>query len=141
MCLLKGEATSDEDLIALGEGKKVVVVGSSFISMEIVATIAKPEKKLGSIDVVGTSSVPFKSMLGEQIGNAIMNVRLSLPFPFFLYFSLPFVDGGSSTKRMESSSTCPPTSKNSKAPAPKSLPSSSKAAKRSQPMSSFSASA
>jgi len=47
------------------EGKRVVVVGSSFIGMETAACIAKKAK---SIIVIGMESVPFERVLGEKIG-------------------------------------------------------------------------
>jgi hypothetical protein len=53
-----------------------VVIGSSFISMELVVAVAK--KELASIDVVGRGSVPFEAILGTQIGNGLMNVRADL---------------------------------------------------------------
>ncbi|KAG8974794.1 hypothetical protein FRB90_009708 [Tulasnella sp. 427] len=42
--------------------------------MELVVAVQK--KELAEVHVVGTSSVPFKSMLGEQIGKAIMNYHV-----------------------------------------------------------------
>ncbi|KAL0572324.1 Apoptosis-inducing factor 1 [Marasmius crinis-equi] len=49
---------------AAQEGKKVVVIGSSFISMELVAALSK--KKLASIDVIGMEEVPFEMVLGKD---------------------------------------------------------------------------
>jgi len=50
--------------------KRLVVVGSSFISMELVAAVAK--RGLKSIDVVGNSDVPFEAVLGKEIGTGLM---------------------------------------------------------------------
>jgi len=47
------------------EGKRVVVVGSSFIGMEVASCIAKKAK---SIVVIGMEAVPFERVLGEQMG-------------------------------------------------------------------------
>jgi len=47
------------------EGKRVVVVGSSFIGMEVASCLAK---KARSIIVVGMETVPFERVLGPQIG-------------------------------------------------------------------------
>jgi len=57
---------------AAKEGKKLVVIGSSFIGMEIVITVLK--RKLASIDVVGRSQVPFEAVLGKDVGGAIQKV-------------------------------------------------------------------
>ena len=58
---------------AAKEGKKLVVVGSSFIGMEIVITVLK--RKLASIDVIGMEQVPFEASLGKEIGAAIQKVE------------------------------------------------------------------
>lgn len=43
-----------------------MVIGSSFISMELVLAVAK--KKLESIDVIGRGEFPFETILGKEIG-------------------------------------------------------------------------
>ena len=55
------------------EGKRVVVIGTSFISMELVNAIGK--KKLQSIDVIGIGEVPFEAVLGKEVGRGLMQVR------------------------------------------------------------------
>jgi len=50
------------------EGKRVIIVGSSFIGMEVASCIAKRAK---SIVVIGMESVPFERVLGEKIGSAL----------------------------------------------------------------------
>lgn len=54
------------------EGKKVVIVGSSFIGMEVASQIAK---KARSVIVVGMETVPFERVLGEKIGAALRKVK------------------------------------------------------------------
>jgi len=54
------------------EGQRVVVIGTSFISMELVNAIGK--KKLQSIDIIGIEEVPFGAILGEEIGRGLMQV-------------------------------------------------------------------
>ncbi|KAL5485940.1 AIF1 [Sanghuangporus weigelae] len=54
---------------AAQKGKRVVVIGSSFISMEIVVAIAKRE--LASIDVIGMEEYPFEAILGAEIGKGL----------------------------------------------------------------------
>ncbi|KAJ6577382.1 hypothetical protein B0H19DRAFT_1119576 [Mycena capillaripes] len=67
---------------AAQEGKKVVVLGSSFISMEIVAAIAK--RKLASIDVVGMEEHPFELVLGKEIGKALQKYHESQGVKFHM---------------------------------------------------------
>jgi len=57
---------------AAKEGKRLVVVGSSFIGMEIIIAVLK--RKLASIDVVGKDNVPFEAALGRDVGGAIQKV-------------------------------------------------------------------
>ncbi|KAJ1186430.1 hypothetical protein NDU88_003211 [Pleurodeles waltl] len=47
-------------------GKRVVVLGTSFIGMEVAAFLSD---KAGSVSVVGISETPFLAVLGQQIGN------------------------------------------------------------------------
>ncbi|PPQ83455.1 hypothetical protein CVT25_007046 [Psilocybe cyanescens] len=55
---------------AAKEGKKMVVIGSSFISMELVAAVS--QRKLASIDVIGMEEFPFEAVLGKAIGEGLM---------------------------------------------------------------------
>lgn len=61
---------------AAQEGKKVVVIGSSFISMELVVAMSK--RKLASIDVIGLEEFPFQAVLGKAVGAGLKKVF----FPF-----------------------------------------------------------
>ncbi|THH31451.1 hypothetical protein EUX98_g2754 [Antrodiella citrinella] len=54
---------------AVTEGKKLVVIGSSFISMELVVALGK--RKLASVDVIGMEEFPFELVLGKQVGAAL----------------------------------------------------------------------
>ncbi|MBC3790305.1 FAD-dependent oxidoreductase [Spirosoma utsteinense] len=50
------------------QGKRIVIIGSSFIGLEGAMSL----RKLGSeIDMVGTETVPFAKVLGERIGRVI----------------------------------------------------------------------
>jgi len=51
---------------ACQEGKHLVVLGSSFISMELVVAVSK--RKLASIHVVGMEEYPFELVLGKEVG-------------------------------------------------------------------------
>lgn len=50
----------------------MVVIGSSFISMELVAAVSK--RKLASIDVIGMEQTPFEAVLGKEVGAGIQKV-------------------------------------------------------------------
>lgn len=63
---------------AAKEGKKLVVIGSSFIGMEIVVAVLK--RKLASIDVVGRDNVAFEPVLGKDVGGAIQKVESLVRF-------------------------------------------------------------
>ncbi|PRP85408.1 apoptosis-inducing factor 3-like [Planoprotostelium fungivorum] len=56
----------------LSEGKRVVIVGSSFIGMEVASCIVK---KAASVIVVGMESVPFERVLGADIGLALQKLH------------------------------------------------------------------
>ncbi|XP_018429030.1 PREDICTED: apoptosis-inducing factor 3-like, partial [Nanorana parkeri] len=61
-----------EDARAISEeatGKKVVIMGSSFIGMEVAAFLSD---KASSVSVIGKSSVPFQAVLGSEIGTLAM---------------------------------------------------------------------
>ena len=60
--------------VAAKEGQRLVVIGSSFISMELVVAVAK--RKLASIDVVGMEEFPFEAVLGKEIGKGLKQVCL-----------------------------------------------------------------
>lgn len=61
------------NVLAAKEGKRLVVLGSSFISMELVVAVAK--RGLASIDVVGMEEVPFEPILGTEVGRGLKQVR------------------------------------------------------------------
>ena len=50
----------------------MVVIGSSFISMELVVALSKRE--LASIDVIGLGEFPFQDVLGKEIGASLKKV-------------------------------------------------------------------
>ncbi|KAL5504066.1 AIF1 [Sanghuangporus vaninii] len=67
---------------AAQKGKRVVVIGSSFISMEIVVAIAKRE--LASIDVIGMEEYPFEAILGAEIGKGLKQFHESQGVKFHM---------------------------------------------------------
>jgi apoptosis-inducing factor 3 len=73
--------------VALTEGKRLVVVGSSFISMELI--VAFSDRKLASIDVVSTEKYPFQHTLGDEVGIGLEKARLLSPLLLKILTSLP----------------------------------------------------
>ncbi|KIY66532.1 flavo protein [Cylindrobasidium torrendii FP15055 ss-10] len=67
---------------AAQKDKKLVVIGSSFISMEVVAAVAKRE--LASIDVIGMDEVPFQTVLGKEVGAGLMKYHESTGVKFHM---------------------------------------------------------
>ncbi|EDV21585.1 uncharacterized protein TRIADDRAFT_59728 [Trichoplax adhaerens] len=61
-------------------GKNVVIVGSSFIGMEIAAYLAN---KVQSVSVIGRSQTPFSATLGPRIGAALQKMHESKGVKFF----------------------------------------------------------
>uniref|UniRef100_A0AAJ7SM66 Apoptosis-inducing factor 3 n=1 Tax=Petromyzon marinus TaxID=7757 RepID=A0AAJ7SM66_PETMA len=58
-------------IASMAAGANLVVVGSSFIGMEVAASLSD---KAHSVSVVGSSDVPFKRTLGVLVGQAIMKL-------------------------------------------------------------------
>ncbi|KAG2147680.1 hypothetical protein DEU56DRAFT_785385 [Suillus clintonianus] len=67
---------------AAQEGKRMVVIGSSFISMELVAAVAK--RGLASIDVIGIGEHPFQSVLGKEVGQGLQKYHESQGVKFHM---------------------------------------------------------
>lgn len=64
--LLRTLADADQIIAAAEKGKRAVVVGASFIGMEVAASLAGGRGV--SVTVVGIEAVPFERILGEKIG-------------------------------------------------------------------------
>ncbi|ELU13703.1 hypothetical protein CAPTEDRAFT_220434 [Capitella teleta] len=65
---------SPEDGAAIlknGEGKDVVIVGASFIGIEVAASLGPKAK---SLTIVDKGDVPFQKSFGTQVGSAIRNL-------------------------------------------------------------------
>jgi len=67
---------------AAQEGKKLVVIGSSFIGMELVVALSK--RKLASINVVGMEEYPFESVLGKEVGAGLKKYHESQGVKFHM---------------------------------------------------------
>ncbi|KAH7927971.1 hypothetical protein BV22DRAFT_1031309 [Leucogyrophana mollusca] len=71
---------------AAQEGKHMVVIGSSFISMELVVAVAK--RKLASIDVIGMEEYPFEAVLGKEVGKGLKKYHESQGVKFHMQSSV-----------------------------------------------------
>ncbi|XP_014667880.1 PREDICTED: apoptosis-inducing factor 3-like isoform X2 [Priapulus caudatus] len=72
----------DGNLIAeRAKQKKVIIIGTSFIGMEVAAFLAG---KAGSVSVIGHGNVPFERVLGAQIGNAMMKLFVAKKVEFYM---------------------------------------------------------
>ncbi|KAJ7309591.1 hypothetical protein JRQ81_007644 [Phrynocephalus forsythii] len=58
-------------VVKLATGKNVVVVGASFLGMEVAAYLSD---KAHSVSVVELEEMPFKKFFGEKVGRAIMKM-------------------------------------------------------------------
>ena len=58
---------------AVNKDSEIVIIGTSFIGMEVSMALLKKEPK--SVTLVGMDEVPFEAILGKEIGVAIMEVR------------------------------------------------------------------
>ena len=57
---------------AVTKESEIVIIGTSFIGMEVSMALLKKEPK--SVTLVGMDEVPFEAILGKDIGIAIMEV-------------------------------------------------------------------
>src|SRR5262249_44701384 len=64
--MLRTLADADQIIEVAEKGKRAVVVGTSFIGMEVAASLAGGRGV--SVTVVGMDPVPFLSVLGDEIG-------------------------------------------------------------------------
>lgn len=61
---------------AVTKESEIVIIGTSFIGMEVSMALLKKEPK--SVTLVGMDEVPFEAILGRDIGIAIMEVSVAV---------------------------------------------------------------
>lgn len=66
---LRGLSDAQGIVAGISEESRVVIIGTSFIGLELAGCIAG--KKPKSVDVIGMDPVPFEKILGADIGKAI----------------------------------------------------------------------
>ncbi|TBU39755.1 hypothetical protein BD309DRAFT_901165 [Dichomitus squalens] len=79
---LRGVEDAQKIDAAAQEGKRLVVIGSSFISMEVVVAVSS--RKLVSIDVIGQEEFPFEAVLGKQVGAGLKKFHESKGVKFHM---------------------------------------------------------
>lgn len=70
--LLRSYADADALIAAAETGKRVVVIGASFIGMEVASSL---RSRGCDVTVVGSDEVPFKKILGPEIGSLFQKVH------------------------------------------------------------------
>ncbi|KAF8896201.1 flavoprotein [Infundibulicybe gibba] len=79
---LRGVPDAQKIDAAAQAGKRVVVVGSSFISMELVVAMSK--RGLASVDVIGMEEYPFEAVLGKVVGRGLKKYHESQGVKFHM---------------------------------------------------------
>lgn len=69
---LRSFADTDRILAVAGQASRAVVIGSSFIAMETASSLTQQGLE---VTVVSPSSLPFKKILGEEIGKTFQQVH------------------------------------------------------------------
>ena len=70
--LLRSYADSDSIIAAADKGKRAIVIGASFIGMEVASSLTK---RGCQVTVVAPDDVPFKKILGAEIGRLFQEVH------------------------------------------------------------------
>uniref|UniRef100_A0A673NHG5 Apoptosis-inducing factor 3-like n=1 Tax=Sinocyclocheilus rhinocerous TaxID=307959 RepID=A0A673NHG5_9TELE len=68
-------------IATLASSKNAVIVGTSFIGMEVAAALTY---KAHSVSVIGIEAVPFRKALGEKVGKALMKLFESNRVKFYM---------------------------------------------------------
>ncbi|TRY87461.1 hypothetical protein DNTS_035291 [Danionella cerebrum] len=68
-------------IVTLASSKNAVIVGTSFIGMEVAAALSE---KAHSVSVIGIEAVPFRKALGEKVGKALMKLFESNRVKFYM---------------------------------------------------------
>lgn len=61
-------------IFSSSQDRRVVVIGTSFIGMEVASYLSD---KTSSVECIDIAAVPFERVLGERIGKALQMVRHS----------------------------------------------------------------
>lgn len=91
---LRGVGDVSTILSAVGDqkDKEVVIVGTSFIGMEV-AIALQGQEKAKSVSVVGMDEVPFEKILGKEVGEGLMKVAQKKGIQFYNSAGVERIDG------------------------------------------------
>jgi apoptosis-inducing factor 3 len=92
---LRSFADSDRILAAAANAKQAVVIGSSFIGMEVAAGLTQKGIK---VTVVSPDSLPFERILGAQIGELFYQVHQENGVTFKLGHTVTQIEGESTAQ-------------------------------------------
>ncbi len=90
--LLRNRVDADALLAAAERSKRAVVLGASFIGMEVAASLR--ERGL-DVTIVGPQAAPFEKQLGEEVGRAFVSLHKSRGVAFRLGSEVSRIDGRS----------------------------------------------
>jgi apoptosis-inducing factor 3 len=79
---LRSKADADAIIQAVETGKRVLVIGASFIGMEVAASLASGRD--ASVSVVAPEKIPFDRILGNEIGLMFQKEHESQGVQFYL---------------------------------------------------------
>ncbi|XP_072013817.1 apoptosis-inducing factor 3-like [Amphiura filiformis] len=80
ICLLR-TPEDGKTMAEVGKGKDVVIIGSSFIGMEVATYF---QGKATSVSIVGRGSVPYGASLGEEVGKALQKLMEGKGIKFYM---------------------------------------------------------
>ncbi|XP_054066255.1 apoptosis-inducing factor 3-like [Rissa tridactyla] len=89
VCILQTPEDSSK-ILELATGKNLVIVGASFVGMEIAAFLSD---KAGTISVVEKKEFPFQHVLGPQVGGVTMKMLQNKGVKFYMKTELSELKG------------------------------------------------
>jgi apoptosis-inducing factor 3 len=89
--LLRSRADADAILAQAERSERVVVLGASFIGMEVAASLR--ERGL-EVTVIGSEAAPFEKQLGARVGSAFIGLHRRHGVAFRLGFKVSALTGG-----------------------------------------------
>jgi NADPH-dependent 2,4-dienoyl-CoA reductase/sulfur reductase-like enzyme/nitrite reductase/ring-hydroxylating ferredoxin subunit len=95
--LLRSRADADAILAQAERSERAVVLGASFIGMEVAASLR--ERGL-QVTVVGTESAPLEKQLGTRVGNALLGLHQRRGVAFRLNSKVAALQGDGEVRRV-----------------------------------------
>uniref|UniRef100_A0A8B9Q2Q6 Rieske domain-containing protein n=1 Tax=Apteryx owenii TaxID=8824 RepID=A0A8B9Q2Q6_APTOW len=89
ICLLQTPEDSSK-ILELATGKNLVIIGASFVGMEIAAFLSD---KAAAISVVEKKEFPFQNVLGSQVGGVAMKMLQNKGVKFYMKTKLSELKG------------------------------------------------